>query len=67
MKETNTRSIAKSITWRICASVTTMILVFIFTGNLIMMVSIGFFEVISKMIIYYLHERTWNKVKWGAI
>ena len=65
MNETRKRSIIKSITWRILATLTTMILVFIFTGNLVMALGIGFFEVISKMILYYFHERIWQKISLG--
>ena len=63
--ETQKRSIAKSISWRIVASLTTIIIVFIFTKNIIISFSIGFLEVISKIIIYYYHERMWNKIRWG--
>jgi adenylylsulfate kinase len=67
MKETHKRSIMKSLTWRFLATVTTMTLVYIYTGNLEIMVSVGFFEVIAKLAIYYLHERAWNIVKWGVV
>lgn len=59
------RSIVKSISWRVIATITTMVLVFIFTGSFALSLSIGFFEVVAKMVIYYFHERTWNKFKWG--
>jgi uncharacterized membrane protein len=44
-----------------------MVLVYIYTGNFEIMVSVGFFEVIAKLTIYYLHERAWNIVKWGVV
>ena len=59
------RSIAKSISWRVIATCTTMILVFVFTGKLALAASIGFFEVIIKLTIYYAHERAWANVTWG--
>ena len=59
------KSIAKAISWRIIASLTTMSLVFIFTGELVLSLSIGFFEIILKMLFYYAHERVWDKTKWG--
>jgi adenylylsulfate kinase len=64
-KETHKRSIAKSITWRVLASLTTMILVFVFTQRLDIMVAVGGIEIIAKMLIYYAHERAWNVTKWG--
>lgn len=63
--DNNKRSVAKSVTWRVLATLTTMALVFAFTGELALAASIGFFEVIAKMIIYYAHERAWNMVAWG--
>jgi adenylylsulfate kinase len=65
MADTKSRSLVKSITWRICASLTTMILVFIFTGKVILALSLGITEMVIKMMIYYVHERTWEKIKWG--
>ncbi len=65
MKETHSRSILKSITWRVLATLTTMILVFIFTGDLVVSLGVGVLEAIFKIIIYYLHERTWDKIRWG--
>lgn len=59
------RSLAKTLTWRICATLTTMGLVLAFIGDLAIALSVGAVEVIIKMIVYYLHERAWNKVDWG--
>jgi uncharacterized membrane protein len=59
------RSVAKSITWRVLATLTTTTLVYIFTGEVGLSLSIGVLEATFKMLIYYLHERAWNKIKWG--
>lgn len=59
------RSITKSLTWRFCATLTTIALVWLFTGETAMALSIGLVEVIVKMAIYYFHERIWNKIDWG--
>ena len=67
IKETHTRSVAKGVTWRVIASVTTMVLVYIFTGDLAIVAEVGLFEITAKIIFYYLHERTWGKVKWGVV
>ena len=56
------KSVYKTISWRIVASITTVILVYIFTGEIKLAFSVGVIEVIVKMILYYLHERAWNKV-----
>ncbi|MGD1924643.1 MAG: DUF2061 domain-containing protein [Paracoccaceae bacterium] len=59
------RSGVKTATWRITASLDTMILALVFTGNLGTAVSIGGFEVITKLFLYYFHERAWSRVRWG--
>jgi len=60
------RHIAKTITWRIVGTLDTMILGWIVTGDLKLGLAIGGFEVITKMILYYLHERAWYKyIKFG--
>ena len=63
--ESHIRSILKGVTWRIVATLTTMILAFIFTGSVDTALKIGFFEVIAKIIFYYLHERAWLSIEWG--
>jgi adenylylsulfate kinase len=65
--ETNKRSVLKSITFRIIATVTTMVLVYIFFGRLDVAAVIGGLEMLIKFILYYLHERAWNRVSWGKI
>ena len=63
--ETQKRSIAKTISFRILATITTIVLVLVFTGDLKIAGSVGFLDVISKLLLYYFHERAWIKVKWG--
>lgn len=55
------RHIAKSITWRIVGTLDTIILSGILTGSWAMGLTIGGVEVITKMILYFLHERAWYK------
>jgi adenylylsulfate kinase len=64
-KETNTRSIVKTISWRILATVTTVSLVYIFIGDVSVALSVGGIEVFLKMLIYFFHERFWDKIKFG--
>ncbi|MDT0556634.1 DUF2061 domain-containing protein [Patiriisocius hiemis] len=56
------RHIAKTVTWRIVGTLDTIILSWIITGDLLTGVKIGFAEVITKMVLYYLHERVWFKI-----
>ncbi|MBS3096740.1 DUF2061 domain-containing protein [Candidatus Woesearchaeota archaeon] len=67
MEEYHIRSILKAVSWRIFATVVTIFIVFIFTGNFIISLGVGFVEVLSKIFFYYVHERIWNKIKWGKI
>jgi uncharacterized membrane protein len=65
--ETHVRSLAKAISWRIVATLTTMLLVFAFTGNLVISGGVGLTELATKIVIYYVHERVWNAVSFGRI
>ena len=62
MKNTRKITLLKTITWRMVATATTMLLVFIFTGELSLMLEVGLLEVSLKMLFYYLHERAWSRV-----
>ena len=63
--DTRLRSVIKGMVWRILASLATITLVFAFTGKLMLACEIGLLEMIVKLILYYGHERAWNKVSWG--
>ncbi|KPF61846.1 hypothetical protein IP88_15315 [alpha proteobacterium AAP81b] len=64
-KEQHRRSLMKAVAWRVFASLDTTILALIYTGNLKMAVSIGGAEVITKIFLYYLHERAWERITLG--
>ena len=56
------RHLAKTITWRIVGTVDTVLLSWIITGDPMLGLQIGFAEVITKMVLYFLHERLWFKI-----
>lgn len=60
------RSGLKTATWRVTASLDTMLLALLFTGNIGTAISIGGFEVITKLFLYYFHERVWSRIQWGT-
>ena len=64
-KESKRRSILKTVSWRFWATLTTAILVYVFTGKIELAVAIGGIEIVIKMIFYFLHERAWNNVNYG--
>lgn len=61
------RSIVKAISYRIIGTVSTILISFIITGNFKFAVSIGSLELFSKIIIYFLHERMWDRIKLGKV
>ena len=59
------RHLAKTVSWRMIGTLDTMVLAWIITGNPLTGFKIGVAEVITKMILYYLHERVWYKLDFG--
>ena len=59
------RTITKTLTWRVTASLTTFIIAWILTGDFLIGVSIGGIEAITKILLYYFHERIWNNINWA--
>ena len=67
MKENKSRSIGKSISWRVLASCDTILISYLITGSIAIAATIGSIEVITKMVLYYFHERAWNKFTFGRV
>ena len=61
------RHIAKSFTWRVIGTVDTVILAWLISGNPYTGLQIGFAEVVTKMFLYYIHERIWFKFRSGVL
>jgi len=59
------RSIVKSVSWRVIGTLDTILISWIITGKLTLAFSIGAVELFTKMILYFFHERLWNKINWG--
>lgn len=59
------RSIAKTISWRLLGTLDTVLISWLITGKITMALSIGSIELVSKMLLYFFHERIWNNIKWG--
>lgn len=64
-KETNKRSILKGVSWRLVATTTTVIIVYVFFGRLDLAIAAGMIETVLKVGLYWWHERLWHKVRWG--
>lgn len=54
-------AVLKTVSWRIVGTLDTIVISYLLTGTLEVAVQIGGVEVISKMILYYLHERAWMR------
>lgn len=61
------RHLAKAITWRIVASLTTFIIGWVVTGSLDFGITIGAADVVIKVALYYFHERLWYHSKFGVL
>ena len=61
------RSFFKALTWRLAASTITFFSAIFITSNLDWTKSIIIYEIMSGLLIYYIHERVWNKTQWGRI
>ena len=59
------RSLVKAVTWRITGTIDTFVLTYIITRQIKFALAISGTEVFTKVFLYYVHERAWNKVKWG--
>lgn len=56
------KTLQKTLSWRITATITTILIAYIFVGDVQVALSIGGVEFFAKMIIYYVHERVWNRI-----
>ena len=67
MKDKHYRSVVKAISWRVTGTIDTVIISFLITGKIRMAVSIGFVELFTKILLYYLHERVWDRISFGRV
>lgn len=67
VRENKMRHLAKTVTWRMVGIADTMVLAWLLTGNPLTGVKIGLAELLTKMILYYIHERIWYRIDYGLI
>ena len=65
--ESRKRHLAKTLTWRFIGTMDTMIIAWVISGNPITGLKIGIAEVLTKMLLYYMHERVWYKFNYGLV
>lgn len=59
------RTSAKTISWRTLGTVDTILISYFVTGSVAMAGAIGSIEIFTKMALYFIHERVWDKIGWG--
>jgi uncharacterized membrane protein len=60
------RSFVKTISWRITGSFSTFSIAFLIAGDLQVAGSIAIIQVVTNTLLYYLHERVWNRIRFGT-
>lgn len=63
--ESNKRSLLKALSWRATGTLDTIVVSFILTGNPFWALKIGVIELLTKIALYFIHERAWTFVQWG--
>ncbi len=59
------RSVAKAVSWRIIGTLDTLLISYLLTGEVAIAASIASIDFVTKMFLYFFHERLWNKINWG--
>ena len=65
MMERKIRSLLKTLSWRVFASIDTFLIAWFISGSLTTSSLIAGIEVFTKLFLYYFHERLWNIISWG--
>jgi uncharacterized membrane protein len=63
--DTNTRSLVKTVTWRLTGSGATFGISWLISGDIAVAGTIAIIQIVANTVLYYFHERIWNSVKWG--
>lgn len=59
------RSIAKALSWRVVGTLDTLVVSYVLTGQISVAASIASVDFLTKLVLYFFHERIWNAIKWG--
>ena len=59
------RSILKTVSWRIVGTIDTIAISWVLTGEIDTALAIGSVELVTKMVLYFGHERLWNVISFG--
>ena len=64
LSDTTIRSFAKTVSWRVTGSFSTFMISYLILGSFTIAGSIAVIQVIANTLLYYIHERVWNKISW---
>ena len=59
------RSLAKAISWRMTGTIDTFIISWFITGQPLLASGIALTEIMTKVFLFWVHERVWNNINWG--
>jgi len=65
LNDTAVRSLAKAISWRVTGTIDTFLISWLITGQLLLASGIAFTEIMTKICLFWAHERVWNRIDWG--
>ena len=65
MSDTARRSLVKTISWRLTGSGATFLISYLIAGDFAVAGTIAVIQLVSNTVLYFLHERVWNRIKWG--
>ena len=67
MTDTNRRTLVKTISWRITGSGATFAISYLITGSVSISGTIALIQLTANTVLYFIHERIWNRIKWGRV
>ena len=65
MTETTARSVAKTLSWRVCGSTATFAISYAILGDFALSGTIAIIQLTFNTVLYFFHERVWNWIEWG--
>jgi uncharacterized membrane protein len=65
--DTNRRTLVKTISWRITGSGATFAISYLITGSVSISGTIALIQLTANTVLYFIHERIWNRIKWGRV
>ena len=65
MTDTPVRSLAKAVSWRVTGTIDTFLISWLITGQALLASGIAFTEIMTKILLFWAHERVWNRISWG--